>query len=304
MYSSTLLALLCICAGVSAQGGDQFISSIANQISAALVEGRKSAVPESEASSKVNEIYQLIMSQSQIQEIISAAAGINPDSIKAEDITSYQSVIQTNLAKLSTFQDSDASSTLNSLVADYIPQVNNAMLQTAISTRLATAILPVITQVSSLSAENDDVSSIIDDAGTQIAIFLSDYNLDSLLLTDLINSDSDDSTTDSDSTTATSTSSDASATSTSSDASATSASLSTHSSSSTGGSTSHSNGASSSETKLTEASSTGTSSGASESASQEANGSGTVSHSNNQSKNTIAIAGVAGAAIAAGFLLL
>lgn len=295
MYSSTLIALLCVCAGVSAQGGDQYVSSIANLISAGFVDGRKSGFPESEASSKVNEIYQLIMSQSNIREIISGAAGINPTSIKAQDITSYYSFIQTKISELSTFQDSDASTTLSNLAMNYGPYIDTDKLYTAISTELEPALWPVVKQVSSLSAQNSDVSSIVGEAGTQLAMFFEYYGINNIIPTGSPSTDSEDSTTDSDSTTATRTSS---------GASATSASRSSHSSSSAGGSTSHSNGASSSETKLTGASSTGTPAGTGESASQAASSSATVAHGNNQPKNTIAIAGAAGAAIAAGFLLL
>lgn len=158
MVSKTVLAATVVAAAGANAQLDGIISSIAGQISAGLVAGRRDGVPESQAASEVAQILTVLNGNSDVKNLLSQAGGLVLGGINSSGVVSFASAAQASIAALIGSPDG---TTLDALISSHGSDLNGPKAFSIISGNLSPVLNLVVPQISSLSAGDANVASAV-----------------------------------------------------------------------------------------------------------------------------------------------
>lgn len=157
MYSKYVLAIFLAVAGVNAQF-DEIISSIAGQISAGLVSGRRDSVAESQAKSEVDQIMNIVTNNSDMKNLFSEGAGLVLGGINSKAVVSFASAAQASLTAL---EGSNDGKSLDGLISSHGSDLDVTKAFTIIESNLSPVLGLIVPQISSLSGGDQTVASAV-----------------------------------------------------------------------------------------------------------------------------------------------
>lgn len=160
MVSAKIVTASAIAAvGVSAQV-DGVISSIVTQISNGLVAGRKSGVPESQASSEIAEIVAALKKNSDVENLLTSAANLVLGGLQSDGIVKLAAGAKASLAA---FEGSGDYQTVVSLISAHVSDLDTKAGFASVTMNLAPILNLVIPPISSLSVGDQNVASAVNE---------------------------------------------------------------------------------------------------------------------------------------------
>lgn len=173
MYSKYAIALILAAAGANAQM-DGIISSIAGQISAGLVSGRASGVPESQAASEVSEILGIFNANTDVKNLLSQGAGLVLGGINSDGVISLASAAK---ASISALENSNDGKSLEALISAHASDLDATKAFTIITSNLSPVLGLVLPQIASLSQGDQKVASAVNDMTSAALSLVDKYGL-------------------------------------------------------------------------------------------------------------------------------
>lgn len=166
MVSKKIVAATAVATvGVSAQV-DGIISSILTQISNGIVAGRSSGVDSASASSEVAEIISVLNQNSDITNLLTAAASGVLGGISSDGVISLVNGAKSSIAA---FEGSEDYVTLESLVSAHSSDFDPASALASVSANLSPVLGLVLPPIYSLSSTDSNVASAVNEASTLIS---------------------------------------------------------------------------------------------------------------------------------------
>lgn len=173
MYSkSIILATLLVASGVQAQ--NPIIQSIIGEISAGLVSGRASGVPESQAASEVNEILAVLNTDSNVQNLLSQGANLVIGGINSSNLISFASAAQASLAAL---QGSPDGTSVAELISSHGTDLDATSAFSIITSTLSPILQLILPSIQSLSSGDANVAAAVNDLTSAALSLVNSFGL-------------------------------------------------------------------------------------------------------------------------------